>query len=430
MRRVRVLMYHRVEYLQDDYNMQAVTPANFEKHMKYLRDHYDILSLNTPMESWFHAESGDAVIVTFDDGYYDFLYNAVPVMEKYDIPATVFVSTGNIDSVCENWTDSILRSLFSNVKQRDSFTFETEYYSGKFPTGNWAEKYALYQRVRKLFLVVSADRRKQYEECLLEWAGLTRDGRKDRRIMTSIELKEVAGKKGISIGAHTVTHCSLKQQELSEQRYEIMESKRTLEEITGQEVKLFAYPFGTKSNYSDATIGLLKEVGFEKAVVAYPGDLSESTNIYELNRFPVKNYDESDFINYMEHVVFRDEKTVHDSENINVSAGKAINYMGRLQEDSIIASDDLLVIWGTGYWGRKVYSELKELGISRRVVAFGDNDENKTGNVLENIPILDLETVENMQRKNNCHILVKGDFDFEICKGLLKKQVCNIHLFI
>ena len=70
MRRVRILMYHRVEYLNDDYNMQAVTPANFEKHMRYLRDHYEILRLDVPIESWFKNQSKDAVIVTFDDGYY------------------------------------------------------------------------------------------------------------------------------------------------------------------------------------------------------------------------------------------------------------------------------------------------------------------------------------------------------------------------
>ena len=134
MRRVRILMYHRVEYLNDDYNMQAVTPANFEKHMRYLRDHYEILRLDDPMESWFQNQSGDAVIVTFDDGYYDYLQNAVPIMEKYDIPATVFVSTGNIGTQYENWTDSILRAVFSDVKQRDSYTFETEYFRGQFST--------------------------------------------------------------------------------------------------------------------------------------------------------------------------------------------------------------------------------------------------------------------------------------------------------
>lgn len=428
MRRVRILMYHRVEYLNDDYNMQAVTPANFEKHMRYLRDHYEILRLDVPIESWFKNQSKDAVIVTFDDGYYDFLQNAVPIMEKYDIPATVFVSTGNIDSQYENWTDSILRAVFSDAKQRDSYTFETEYYRGKFPTGNWEEKYKFYKMIRELFIVSSATRRKQYEQQLLEWAGLTMEGRRSRKIMTTKELLEISARKEISIGAHTVTHCSLKHQEVSEQQYEIRESKRILEEITGQEVKLFAYPFGTQNHYSDVTIRLLQEAGFEKAVVAFPDVISENTNIYELNRFMVKNYDETDFGNYMKQVVFQDEKLVCGGNH--VPTGKQVDYIGVLQEDSVLIADNPLVIWGAGYWGRALYAELSLMGLEKRIVAFGDNDDKKFGNVLENRPVLNYVMVKEMQKENDCHILVKGNYAFEICKGLLRRKLYNIHLII
>lgn len=428
MGRVRILMYHRVEYLNDDYNMQAVTPVNFERHMKYLRDHYDILSLDTQMGSWFEGRLNDAVIVTFDDGYYDFLQNAVPIMEKYGIPATVFVSTGNIDSKYENWTDSILRAVFSDVKQRDSYTFETEYYRGKLPTGNWEEKYKFYQMIRKLFIISSADKRKQYESQLLDWAGLSKNGRQSRRIMTAGELQKVSARKGISIGAHTVTHCSLKHQELSEQYYEITESKKVLEEITGQEVKLFAYPFGSKDDYSDMTIKYLKEVGFEKAVVSYPGFMSENTGIYELNRFMVKNYDEIDFGNYMEHVVFQDKESICNRDNI--PAGKPVDYVGILQEDRILSAENPLVIWGAGYWGKELYAELVMINLENRIVAFGDNDGRKSGSILENKPVLDFEAVKIMQQENDCHILVKGSYAFEICKGLLRGKLHNIHLIV
>ena len=128
MRKIGILLYHRVEYLEDDYNMQAVAPDNFEKHMRYLHNHYDVLDLNTPMQNWFNSGTRNAVIVTFDDGYYDFLYNAVPVLEKYHIPATIFIATENIDSGNENWTDNILRIIFSNNSQKDFFIFNNEFY--------------------------------------------------------------------------------------------------------------------------------------------------------------------------------------------------------------------------------------------------------------------------------------------------------------
>lgn len=424
MRKVRILLYHRVEYLDDDYNMQAVTPDNFESQMCYLSEHYDVLSLDSSIEEWFENGSRDAVIISFDDGYYDFLYNAVPVLEKYHMPATIFITTGNIDSAQENWTDSILRAIFSNNKHNDFFTFEDEFYHGKYPTRSYQEKYDFYQLVRRIFLVSSAEKRKMYEDALLKWSGLSRTGRKNRRIMTSEEIKKISQKREISIGAHTVTHACLRHLSVSEQRTEILESKNSLEKIIGKEVKLFSYPFGSQDDYSDVTVGLLKDLGFEKSVVAYPGNITECANLYELNRFAVKNYDEKTFADFMEYCVF--------GKVYGKNAAKPdlpIEYMGKLKDDYEIQETSVpIVIWGIGYWGRELYSELATSIMKDRIVAFGDNDTAKCGEKVNNILTMSLKDISEMQRKSGCRILVKGKYDVEICKELIQEGLKYIHL--
>lgn len=424
MRKVRILLYHRVEYLDDDYNMQAVTPDNFESQMCYLSEHYDVLSLDSSIEDWFENGSRDAVIISFDDGYYDFLHNAVPVLEKYHIPATIFITTGNIDSAQENWTDSILRAIFSNNKHNDFFTFEDEFYHGKYPTRNYQEKYDFYQLVRRIFLVSSAEKRKMYEDALLKWSGLSRTGRKNRRIMTSEEIKKISQKRGISIGAHTVTHACLKHLDVSEQRTEILESKKSLEKIIGKEVKLFSYPFGSQDDYSDVTVGLLKDLGFEKSVVAYPGNITECANLYELNRFTVKNYDEKAFADFMEYCVFGKANGKNAAK-----PDLPIEYMGKLKDDYEIQETRApIVIWGIGYWGRELYSELAASIMKDRIVAFGDNDTAKCGEKVNNILTMSLKDIKEMQCRSGCRILVKGKYDVEICKELIQEGLKYIHL--
>jgi peptidoglycan/xylan/chitin deacetylase (PgdA/CDA1 family) len=57
------------------------------------------------------TRSDRAVLVTFDDGYADNLYNAKPLLERYDILATVFVTSGYIGATREFWYDDLERIL-------------------------------------------------------------------------------------------------------------------------------------------------------------------------------------------------------------------------------------------------------------------------------------------------------------------------------
>jgi len=52
-----------------------------------------------------------AVAITFDDGYADNALEAVPIMDEVGIPATFFISTGNIDTKSEYWWMTLKESL-------------------------------------------------------------------------------------------------------------------------------------------------------------------------------------------------------------------------------------------------------------------------------------------------------------------------------
>lgn len=68
-----VLMYHSIG---EDKGPLVVTPGNFEKQLEYLKNKYS-----------------KKFLVTFDDGYLDFSTTAWPILQKYNIPAVLFVHT-------------------------------------------------------------------------------------------------------------------------------------------------------------------------------------------------------------------------------------------------------------------------------------------------------------------------------------------------
>ncbi len=47
--------------------------------------------------------------ITFDDGYVDVLATALPLLERFDLPATVFLATGWLGSSRRFWWHDLAR---------------------------------------------------------------------------------------------------------------------------------------------------------------------------------------------------------------------------------------------------------------------------------------------------------------------------------
>ncbi|BAU47919.1 polysaccharide deacetylase [Sulfurifustis variabilis] len=96
---IRILMYHRVvRGLPQD--QLTVSPERFEEQMAVLARTRRVMSLADAALALGSGErQAGAVVVTFDDGYRDNLTVALPILEKYRIPATIFVTTDFCDQV-------------------------------------------------------------------------------------------------------------------------------------------------------------------------------------------------------------------------------------------------------------------------------------------------------------------------------------------
>ena len=89
---VRILMYHRVATLPS-YDQLTVTPEHFEEQLRELSTNFRMVSLADAFAELKRGKLSETlVVVTFDDGYLDNLTNAVPILRRYAIPATIFVT--------------------------------------------------------------------------------------------------------------------------------------------------------------------------------------------------------------------------------------------------------------------------------------------------------------------------------------------------
>jgi len=102
---VPILMYHSIS---DDatrlFRQFTVSPALFAEHMDYLyQQTYTPISVTRLVSALFTSESAredlpaQPVVITFDDGFADFFYEALPILKRYNFTATLYITTAYVN---------------------------------------------------------------------------------------------------------------------------------------------------------------------------------------------------------------------------------------------------------------------------------------------------------------------------------------------
>lgn len=105
-----ILMYHSVAPVESAAFIDPpnwISPGQFEKQIRFLRRHRHVVPFSTMARELSRGNSLPAgtVCITFDDGYLDNLTVAAPILEKYELPAMLYLATGYVDRGESQWAD-------------------------------------------------------------------------------------------------------------------------------------------------------------------------------------------------------------------------------------------------------------------------------------------------------------------------------------
>lgn len=296
MERVLCLLYHRVDPVKDDIYHLTVSPCNFEEQIRYLKAHVPILRFE---ENWTKG-SGDGVVITFDDGYADNYEYMLPVLEKYQVPATIFVSTGYVGTGREYWWDEIARILTRNVDYPEWFELKDSLYQYRWDTRSLE---ARQEMTRSLHWMLKMDpdieRANLWLGQLRDWAGIGPEGRKENLPVDSWQLQRLSCSQYITIGAHTVNHRSLGVQTKAGQEYEIGASICFLEKKLGKQIDAFSYPFGSAVHFNPDTFEACRQNGIKKAATTMKGVWTETVHPYAIPRVEAPDEGREGFERFM-----------------------------------------------------------------------------------------------------------------------------------
>jgi peptidoglycan/xylan/chitin deacetylase (PgdA/CDA1 family) len=287
---VAILLYHHIGDKKDDYLLNRTKTSDFEKQMKYLRNTYEIISFDTLIQAITQKKPlpKRAAIVTFDDGYKDNYIEAYPILKKYQIPATIFLTTGHIETDNIFWWNKI-GYVLCNTKLKKIELEELGDISPPPSENMFFSLRMVYQKFKK----IPEERKKELTELLIEKSevDIPKDLSKDL-MLTWDNVREM-NENGIDFGAHTVTHPILTSLSLNQAKSEIIESKKTIEKKIDKNVTTFCYPNGFTADYNSDIIQVLKDNGFLCSVTVIPKMVTRKSDLFELGRLPSGYNDQS-----------------------------------------------------------------------------------------------------------------------------------------
>ena len=300
-------MYHRVAEPEHDPWGMCVSPVHFREHLQILQKYCCV-----PLGQMQAAEGAPMrVAITFDDGYSDNLYAALPDLEHFGIPATFFITTGDIENGREFWWDELEQLIFGDpgssqiaIPVGDSL-YRWDLQTGEaigpsdepdrwWPAGNDA-RLRVFRSVYHVLQSMENEDRSVALKIIAESLSRVPEKRQSHERLNWDEIVQLSRSKLTEIGAHTVTHPKLSARSRECQHFEIAQSKADLEERLGRSVTSFAYPFGARHHINQTTLDLVRQVGFLRAcstdeAAVHPGD-----DRFRLPRIPVPNVTGADF---------------------------------------------------------------------------------------------------------------------------------------
>jgi len=234
---VRIIAYHNISKIYPSYLDISMKPDIFEKQIQLLKNSCNIVSLDEANELLKNNKNyKDTVAFTFDDSYKEYFTDLFPILQKYKIPATIFISTGPLENGFPLHVDLLIHAIHNTEKKfldlkrhnlrtyfLDTFTVkENAIHEINDHLKNLPENFKL-EFIKEI-----------YEKLEIDFNDMKRSG----MVLTWEDVKEMS-KNGIEFGSHTITHPDLTMLSDEDATEEISGSKDRIKKNTGIKPSFF-----------------------------------------------------------------------------------------------------------------------------------------------------------------------------------------------
>lgn len=278
-----ILNYHR-----------AANRGELRDHLRYLRRHYRVLHLDAALDELYTPDKNKQartdqrvpIVVTLDDGYHDNYTHGLVAASELQVPITIFLIPGYIDSGERFWWLEA-DYLVSHTQIKEA-TLEGQVYHLNSQDEREGLIKLINGRVRNATSVAERENFVRLAREALGHPTLVTAEDKLALPITWEEALEMDRSEWISFGAHTMHHPILGYlTDPAEAEYEVSESRSALEQRLGHAPRSFAYPVGWLDHAGLHGVRAAHKTGFDWAVTTVYGFNTPETDPYLLRRIEV-----------------------------------------------------------------------------------------------------------------------------------------------
>ena len=266
--------------------------GDLRRHLLYLRRHYRMLHLDEALEELYgdrkkvQQDRRTPLVLTFDDGYHDNYTYAFKFANELQVPITIFLVPGYMDSGDFFWWGEGVRLV--RCAQVEQVTLDDRVYQ----LGQAADKAALTKVIdSRLRFARSVTERETFLKMIRQLLAVQPvhdtigyEGEVDLPLSwaEAIKMQESGW---VSFGGHTMHHPVLAYlDDPAEVRSEILSCREVLEQRLGKPIRTFAYPIGKTEHISDDAVHAVEESGFLWAVTTTRGVATPVSDPYRIER--------------------------------------------------------------------------------------------------------------------------------------------------
>jgi len=272
-----------------NYTRKHIDAEMFENCISRLSAKGKALSMDEVLD---YCETGSnfpkfSYAITFDDGFENNISIGLPILEKYEVPMMIYLTTRFVDENGMSWIDRIETAVEDSVHELIYFYVTDENYK----ICNTDEKKYFLNEVRKSVKSNPSIRPDEIadhicEQLIPDSPIISGDNQLDLKLSWS-QINELKSHPLMSFGGHSHTHPILSFLSERELSYEIDTSLSLLSTKAAIQPTHYSYPEGLAHCYSDEVINQLKERGVRCCPTAIEGKNNRGANPFELRRVMV-----------------------------------------------------------------------------------------------------------------------------------------------